>query len=126
MKELKKRVMEYGKVAKECYARMQQLGVSYQDIGHVLGRYYNLGKPAGVNPAINPAGANPTKTIHNEEMDETIKKKVVAKEDLDRVCSWCKKSMGKTPSEKTGITHGMCPDCAKKMMADLPPKKAGS
>ena len=42
MKEMKKRVMEYGKVAKECYARMQQLGVAHQDIGHILGRYYNL------------------------------------------------------------------------------------
>ena len=44
MKELKKRVMEYNKVAKECYSSMQQLGVSYQDIGHVLGRYYDLKK----------------------------------------------------------------------------------
>jgi len=44
MKELKKRVMEYGKIAKECYGKMQQLGVAYQDIGHVLGRYYDLKK----------------------------------------------------------------------------------
>ena len=44
MKELKKRVMEYGKLAKESYAKMQQLGVAYQDIGHVLGRYYDLKK----------------------------------------------------------------------------------
>lgn len=44
MKELKKRVMEYGKVAKECYAKMQSLGVAHQDIGHVLGRYYDLQK----------------------------------------------------------------------------------
>lgn len=44
MKEVKKRVMEYGKLAKECYAKMQQLGVAYQDIGHVLGRYYDLKK----------------------------------------------------------------------------------
>jgi hypothetical protein len=44
MKEVKKRVMEYGKLAKECYAKMQQLGVAYSDIGHVLGRYYDLKK----------------------------------------------------------------------------------
>jgi len=44
MKEVKKRVSEYGKLAKECYAKMQQLGVAYQDIGHVLGRYYDLKK----------------------------------------------------------------------------------
>ena len=46
MKEVKKRVGEYGKLAKECYAKMQQLGVAYQDIGHVLGRYYDLKKKA--------------------------------------------------------------------------------
>ena len=44
MKEMKKRVMEYGKLAKECYGKMQQLGVAYQDIGHVLSRYYDLKK----------------------------------------------------------------------------------
>lgn len=49
MKELKKRVMEYNKVAKEGYARMQQLGVAYQDIGHILGRYYNLKKAKGLD-----------------------------------------------------------------------------
>lgn len=48
MKELKKRVMEYTKVAKEGYARMQQLGVAYQDIGHILGRYYDLKKKSPV------------------------------------------------------------------------------
>lgn len=42
MKELKKRTVEFGKITKEAYARMQQLGVAYQDIGHVLGRYYDL------------------------------------------------------------------------------------
>lgn len=59
MKEVKKRVMEYGKLAKECYAKMQQLGVSYQDIGHVLGRYYDLKKktvaePQQINSTENP------------------------------------------------------------------------
>jgi len=48
MKELKKRVMEYTKIAKEGYARMQQLGVAYQDIGHILGRYYDLKKKSPV------------------------------------------------------------------------------
>ena len=42
MKEIKKRVVEFQKITKEAYARMQQLGVAYQDIGHILGRYYNL------------------------------------------------------------------------------------
>lgn len=42
MKELKRRVGEFQKIVKETYARMQQAGVAYQDIGHVLGRYYDL------------------------------------------------------------------------------------
>ena len=42
MKELKRRVGEFQKVVQETYARMQQAGVSYQDIGHILGRYYDL------------------------------------------------------------------------------------
>ena len=36
-------VQGFQKVIKETYARMQQAGVAYQDIGHILGRYYNLG-----------------------------------------------------------------------------------
>ena len=111
MKELKKRVMEFQKVTKEAYARMQQLGVSYQDIGHVLGRYYDLKKPANVNPA----GENPKKTIHNE--DGTLG------EDVDRVCAWCKKPMGTTKGTNTGTSHGICQACKDEMMKDLPPKQ---
>jgi len=55
MKELKKRVVEYNKVAKECYSRMQQLGVAYQDIGHVLGRYYDLKKAKSLDQPMTPA-----------------------------------------------------------------------
>lgn len=51
MKEMKKRIMEYGKIAKECYAKMQQLGVAHQDIGHVLGRYYELKKKQAPAPS---------------------------------------------------------------------------
>lgn len=42
MQELKKRVQGFQKVVQETYARMQQAGVAYQDIGHILGRYYDL------------------------------------------------------------------------------------
>ncbi len=76
MKELKKRVMEYGKVAKEGYARMQQLGVAYQDIGHILGRYYDLkGKIGGGPTAI--ASGDVKQSIKSEAMPSLaeIKKK---------------------------------------------------
>jgi len=38
---MKKRVQEYGKLAKECYAKTQQLRVAHEDIGHILDRYYD-------------------------------------------------------------------------------------
>ncbi len=44
MKNLKQRVAEYNKCAKEAYSRMQQLGILYEDIGHVMGRYFSLNK----------------------------------------------------------------------------------
>ena len=49
MQNLKKRVSEFQKIVKETYARMQQAGVAYQDIGHVLGRYYDLKGNRGAN-----------------------------------------------------------------------------
>lgn len=30
-----------------------------------------------------------------------------------RICSWCDKDMGPAPTKED--THGICPDCAKKM-----------
>ena len=53
MKELKKRVGEFQKVTKEAYARMQQLGVTYQDVGHILGRYFDLKKTKGLDQHYN-------------------------------------------------------------------------
>lgn len=42
MKSMKQKVQEYQKAAQECYAKMQQLGVLYEDIKHVANRYYDL------------------------------------------------------------------------------------
>ena len=42
MVNMKKHISEHSKIAKECYARMQQLRVSHENIGHILNRYYNL------------------------------------------------------------------------------------
>ena len=42
MANMKKRISEHSKIAKECYSRMQQLRVAHEDLGHILGRYYNL------------------------------------------------------------------------------------
>jgi hypothetical protein len=45
--------------------------------------------------------------------------KEVFNEDLQRICSWCQKDMGTVPSDKTGVSHGICSDCLKKQQADL-------
>ena len=67
MNELKKRVGEFQKITKEAYARMQQLGVAYQDIGHVLGRYYDLKKPISVDQSTPPAEGE-AQTIQTEDV----------------------------------------------------------
>jgi hypothetical protein len=81
MKSLKQRVAEYNKCAKEAYARMQQLGVLYEDIGHVLGRYYDLKSMAkqqpeaqqqGMNGVPNVAG-NPGKQALQAEQESDLK-----------------------------------------------------
>lgn len=36
------------------------------------------------------------------------------------VCSWCKKNLGEKDGEgETGISHGMCPECLKKMKDEV-------
>jgi len=43
---------------------------------------------------------------------------------MDIVCAWCKKDMGKKPSDEITeglISHGICKECAESMMG---PKKA--
>lgn len=101
MKELKKRVMEYNKIAKEAYARNQQLGVAYQDIGHILGRYYDLKKNKGVDQKFSEPGTQAVMEGH-------------------RFCAWCKKMMQKDATTGERDTHGICADCLEKMKAEMP------
>lgn len=38
---------------------------------------------------------------------------------MKRICAWCKAPMGeKEPLEDTSETHGICPDCAKRLEAE--------
>lgn len=104
MKDLKHRVQEYAKIAQEAYARMQQLGVGYQDIGHILGRYYKL-KPNMGSVQQYPEPTSGTQPLQNE--------------DVKNVCAWCQKETGTIPGSKTGESHGICPDCKKKYFGDV-------
>ena len=37
---------------------------------------------------------------------------------LTKVCSWCGKKLGTIPSDHDGITHCMCTECEKEVMAE--------
>jgi len=113
MKELEKRIMEHSKIATECYARMQQLGVSYQDIGHILGRYYDLKSAKKMDQHYTPAEKQPLQS--EDAMGAMMEADM--EEDLNRVCSWCKKKLGTTPSNQDGDTHGICPECQKEFLS---------
>jgi vacuolar-type H+-ATPase catalytic subunit A/Vma1 len=60
MKSMKQKVMEYQKHAQQCFANMQQLGVLYEDIKHVAGRYYDLKTIQEAMPALNGSPAATT------------------------------------------------------------------
>ena len=39
---------------------------------------------------------------------------------LTVICAWCGKDMGEKDGQGvSGVSHGMCPDCYSKAMADL-------
>jgi hypothetical protein len=81
MKNLKQRVAEYGKCAKEAYSRLQNLGVLYEDIGHILGRYYDLKgmkkqtatQPADPSAATQPKPAGTSKQSIESEGTDSLK-----------------------------------------------------
>ena len=108
MKDLKRRIVEYGQVAKECYAKLQQLGVGHQDIGHILGRYFNIKQ---------------AKALDQHYTDQKGKA-VMAEGDL--VCAWCKKTLKKDHVDGNKNSHGICPDCKAKEIQDYLSKKSNS
>jgi hypothetical protein len=75
MQGLKKRVSEFQKIVKETYARMQQAGVAYQDIGHVLGRYYDLNTNMGSDQQYQQKpGPQTLQETESMDSDETTQK----------------------------------------------------
>lgn len=104
--ELKKRISEYNKVARECYAKHQQLKVGFDDIKHIMERYYNL-KGNDFNKP--------------QPLQTEVGKICPKNEDLNRVCMYCKKNYGKTESVETGDSHGICPECLENMQKEFSP-----
>ena len=41
-KDAEKKVNDFQKLAQECYTRMQKLGIIWEDLRHVVGRYYKI------------------------------------------------------------------------------------
>lgn len=110
MQNLKKRVAEFQKIVKETYARMQQAGVAYQDIGHVLGRYYDLTGNKGSSQGYKETpGPQPL-----QQEGKSLKKKL--SENTEALCGWCGKSLGhSSPTDLT--SHGICDTCKANFMA---------
>lgn len=46
---------DFQKIAKECHGRIQQLNALYEDMGHILGRYYEIADPMMQEVMPNPA-----------------------------------------------------------------------
>lgn len=49
---------DFNKLAKECYGKMQQLTALYEDMGHVLSRYYeinNMDEAVGISTVATPS-----------------------------------------------------------------------
>jgi hypothetical protein len=123
MQNLKKRVTEFQKIVKETYARMQQAGVAYQDIGHVLGRYYDLNTNKGSDQQYQEKpGPQPLQETESMDSDETTqtggkmadpmlpkgkKKRVTEAMDPERVAQLQKKFAAKPkpdrPENRTGV-----------------------
>lgn len=54
--EAKKKAQQLMKLAQECYVRKQQLGILFDDVHHIVSRYYRVGDPtaAPVPPTTAP------------------------------------------------------------------------
>ena len=53
MANMKKRVVEFSKIAKECYAKMQQCAVAHDDVRHIMERYFDT-KGESTQPSTPP------------------------------------------------------------------------
>jgi hypothetical protein len=65
MANMKKRVMEFNKIAKECYAKMQQCAVAHDDVRHIMERYFDT---KGAMPPTSKQPLENEVTIPNQPM----------------------------------------------------------
>ena len=63
--EAQKKVQQLQKLAQECYVRKQQLGVLFDDIRHVVSRYYKVQEPI---PQPNTAAQTPAPALPNAKV----------------------------------------------------------
>ena len=80
MKSLKGSVVEFQKTAKEAHSLNQRLTGLYEDIGHVLNRYYDISEDSG--DMDNDGRNEPDDEEHMDNKDKAIKK-AMKDESLD-------------------------------------------
>jgi len=68
----------FNKLAKECFGKMQQLNALYEDMGHVLGRYYEIQTMQEVAQTSTLDSTNPSTPMEEKLVDEV-------EEDVDVV-----------------------------------------
>ena len=68
--DVKKRVGEFKKFSKETYTRMQEMAALYEDIGHILKRYYDI---RDLTPGLPKSSANDPQGDVQPMRDEVIK-----------------------------------------------------
>ena len=124
MDNLNRRANEFKKIMMELHSKYQQAAIADEDIGHIMGRYYELSDKSGNNFTSNKGGSSLSKkVIENNENEEDA--------GFKRICGWCKKPLGspeeiKSTANSSRITHGICPACYKNMedeIKNLKPQK---
>jgi hypothetical protein len=58
-KQVKGITKDFKKIAQECYGKIQQLNALYEDMGHVLGRYYEIQSLDEIAAAVAPVESSP-------------------------------------------------------------------
>ena len=94
MKSLKGNVMEFTKAAKEAHMLNQRLTSLYEDIGHVLNRYYDI------DEALDPVGKEDSDVDNDgdsDESDDYIKNKRKA---ISKAVKSTKESLDKRPKKR--------------------------
>jgi hypothetical protein len=70
--------------------------------------------------------------MSNDEMDRTqrLSRDLLPKKTIPLICSWCNKiyrieQWKFEENQRTGVSHGICPECLEKMGGQLSKEESG-